>query len=203
MPLINKPKFDTGIQQPNTTWKILPDPIIDNKINSYRSSDPQQAQLRQDTNDNGRLTPEMRNTQADYTIGDQRRERIGNTLKNFGMNPKLPFTDPLEFGKQVGQALVTQEGLGFLGRGLKGVVKEPVDNVVNNTSKSIINPIENSSKLSQDLEPYISRRTRNMGREEEVFNSFLSPEKQLQKQLERTTNYDKSGNELNKWKIIN
>jgi hypothetical protein len=52
--------------------------------------------------------------------------------------------------------------------------------------------------VSKNMEPYISKKIIKETPQEEVYNSFLSPEMQQKKIAERTINYDKNGNIIKK-----
>ena len=85
----------------------------------------------------------------------------------------------------------TQLGRTYIPRGYKPVeVPAQLPGSPNNLSNKIINPIYNRTPLSKEMEPFISKKITPPSREEEIFNSFFSPERQRLNELKRTTFYN-------------
>ncbi|MHA1969913.1 MAG: hypothetical protein ACW964_19235, partial [Candidatus Hodarchaeales archaeon] len=73
---------------------------------------------------------------------------------------------------------------------LRGYKEIPKSNIPQTVRKStVINPIPSSTTLPKELEPYLSKIKPKYTREEEIFNSFLSPETRLAKDLENTQHF--------------
>ena len=98
--------------------------------------------------------------------------------------------DYQNFHKELISNFIPIPGIAELSKG-KNVVKE--EQVGKSIYDKVIYP-NKETKLSKDLEPYLSKKILSESDQDKVFNSFLTPEAQAKKLKERTINYDKDGN---------
>tara|TARA_R110000868_G_scaffold14414_4_gene67089 strand:+ start:190 stop:3006 length:2817 start_codon:yes stop_codon:yes gene_type:complete len=163
---LTNPGFDTGIQQNDNTWSIVPNQVQQNQQVFNARQDQQQTYLAPDTNI---YTDKQKVEQRNYNKFDEKRDAVGNEARNFGMDPMLPINDPKEFVKQVALAAVFNEIP--VGKLLKPVQKAlgTSEGLLANTDKtSKIQNVLNTGKKLFNKETLDNAKTYLKGKNPEV-----------------------------------
>ncbi len=144
---ISNPGFDTGVQRKDNTWSIVTNQVQQNQEVFNARQDQQQTYLKPDTNI---YTDKQKTEQRNYNKFDEKRDAVGNTIKSFGIDPRLPFTNPKEFAFQAALGALPIDKLGKLGKVLgksEGLITNEVNKSITN---SVLNPLK--SKFSNSIE---------------------------------------------------
>jgi len=203
-----KPKYSMSYdnqynqQSDNTVQPQFQDPYLKGKLIE------QSNKLQQEEKD--RLALEYYNKRKNQSmIGikgtPDEIDRINKDVSNYSANNEInnkyrPIEDKLsDLAFDVGTSILPElplmkiakriPGIAELSKG-KDILKE--EQLGKTIYDKVIYP-NKETKLSRDLEPYLSKKILPESNEDKIFNSFLTPEAQAKKLKERTINYNQNG----------
>lgn len=154
---INNPGFDTGVQRKDNTWSIVTNQVRQDQEVFNARQDQQQTYIKPNTTI---YSDKQKTEQRNYNKFDENRDAVGNTIKSFGIDPRLPFTNPKEFAFQAALGALPIDKLGKLGKVLGKSEGLITNSVLNPLKSKFSNSIEGLKMELENIKPRFNKNVR-------------------------------------------